>query len=123
MTKSEKARKQRKSQYNAPHHRKRKMIASHLDSPLRKEYGRRAIPVVKGDTVLVIRGEEDTVGTEGRVASVDTDKGTVIIDGVTMAKADGTQIGRPVHASNLIITKLNLEDAWRKERLMRKEGA
>lgn len=123
MVKSEKARKQRKSQYNAPNHERRKMVASHLNPPLKKEYRRRSMPVVTGDTVLVVRGGEDMVGTEGKVASVNCKKGTVIVEGVTMAKADGTQIGRPVHASNLMITKLNLEDEWRKEKLMRKEGA
>ena len=42
------------------------------------------------------------------------------VEGITINQADGTSVARPVHASNLIITKLNLDDAWRKDALSKK---
>ena len=121
MTKSVQARKQRKTQYNAPTHVKSKMVASHLSPELRKEFDRRSARVVAGDTVRVMRGEEEIVGLEGKVTRVDTETGRIIVEGVTVPKADGTMEARSVHASNLEITKLDLKDTWRKARLQKKE--
>ncbi len=114
---SKQARKQRKRQYNAPEHVRRKMVASHLSENLMKQYKKRSAVVVKGDTVMVLRGDEKVRNVEGKVTDVDTKSGKVIIEGVTIPKADGTLKERPVHASNLVITKLNLTDPWRKELL------
>jgi large subunit ribosomal protein L24 len=121
---SKQARKQRKRQYNAPEHIRRKMVASHLSEELMKQYKRRSAMVVVGDTVKVLRGDEKVRDVEGKVTKVDTKNGKVIIEGITMASADGTLNERPVHSSNLVITKLNLNDPWRKERLEAvKEGS
>jgi large subunit ribosomal protein L24 len=121
---SKQARKQRKRQHNAPEHIRRKMVASHLSEDLMKQYKRRSALVVKGDTVLVLRGDEKVRNVEGKVTQVDTRTGKVVVEGITIAKADGTLKERPVHASNLVITKLNLTDPWRKERLEAvKEGS
>jgi large subunit ribosomal protein L24 len=121
---SKQARKQRKARYNAPIHARRKMVASHLSEDLMKQYKRRSALVVKGDTVLVLRGDEKVRNVEGKVTQVDTRTGKVVVEGITIAKADGTLKERPVHASNLVITKLNLTDPWRKERLEAvKEGS
>ncbi len=123
MARSSKARVQRREQANAATHVKRRMLSAHLSADLRKEYGVRSARVCKGDTVVVLRGNEDIRGTEGRVISVDTSTGRVTIDGITINQADGTAVERPIHASNLVITKLNLEDAWRKEALAKKKEA
>jgi large subunit ribosomal protein L24 len=117
MVESKKARKQRKAFYNAPTHIRRKNLSSHLNEDLAKEYKLRSLQVIKGDTVKVMRGDEDVLGIEGKVASVDTKTGRVTVEGVTIAKADGTQTARPVHASKVMITKLELSDPKRKERL------
>lgn len=119
MVDSKKARKQRKAFYNAPLHIKRKNISSHLSEELQKEYKIRSLQVIKGDTVKIMRGDEDIVGVEGKVASVITKTGRVTMEGVTIAKADGTQIAKPVHASKVMITKLDLSDPKRKEKLAR----
>ena len=118
---SSKARVQRYNQANAPLHVKRKMLSAHLSADLRKEYGKRSARVCKGDTVMVVRGNEDIRGIEGKVVNVYTQTGRVAIEGVTIKSADGTEKERPIHASNLVIVKLNLDDAWRKEALSRKE--
>ena len=120
---SSKARTQRKARANAPVHVKRKMLSAHLNDDLSKQYGRRSARVVVGDTVIVARGAEGIRGVEGKVLSVLTDKGQVTIEGITIAQADGTTVARPVHASNLVITKLNLDDAWRKDALSKNKGA
>jgi len=107
--------KQRKELFNAPLHKKRKWIASHLEENLLLKYDRRSIPVVKGDTVKVMRGSFK--GHEDKIAHVNIKKRYVEIEGLTTTKADGKKIARPLHASNLLITKLNLTDKWRRKKL------
>jgi large subunit ribosomal protein L24 len=123
MVNSSKTRKQRKAHYNAPIHIRRRRVASHLSSELREEYGKRSIQVIKGDIVQVVRGDHDLVGQEGKVLDVDTQTGRLAVEGVTLPKADGTQITKPIHASNVIIMKLDLSDPWRKDKLLRKKEA
>ena len=119
---SSKARIQRKTSANAPVHVKRKMLSAHLSKDLSKQYGKRSARVVVGDTVVIERGAEGIRGVEGKVLSVDTKTGQVTIEGITINQADGTAVARPVHASNLTIVKLNLDDAKRKDVLARKEA-
>lgn len=114
---SRQPRKQRKSLYQAPLHRRHKKLAAHLAEPLLVKYNRRSLPVVKGDTVKVLRGAYR--GHEEKVASVDLTMMKVTVEGVTNMKADGTRVARPVDPSNLQIVKLNLTDARRRDRLTR----
>ena len=104
-------RKQRKMRYNAPIHRRRKMIASHLAEDLMLKYNKRSVPVKKGDTIKIIRG--GLKGHIGKVASVDTRKMKITVEGATVAKADKSQVARPIDPSNVIITHLDLSDPWR----------
>ena len=117
MTASTKVRKQRKARANAPLHRKHRMVSAHLDSALVSEYNVRSLPIRKGDTVKLIRGEQDMKKTEAKVAEVDLKECKIIIENVTVPKADGTQKPRPVDPSDVVITKLDLTDPWRKEKL------
>ncbi|MBR1451926.1 MAG: 50S ribosomal protein L24 [Candidatus Methanomethylophilaceae archaeon] len=119
---SSKARTQRKAQANATAHVKRKMLSAHLSDDLRQKYGKRAARVCKGDTVVVVRGNADIKNIEGKVINVYTKTGRVAVEGVTIKQADGTEAERPIHASNLVITKLNTEDAWRMDSLSKKEA-
>jgi len=113
--KSIKARKQRKAFYNAPLHQKRKQISSHLEENLLLKYDRRRIPVVKGDTVRVMRGIHK--GHEDKITQVHVKDTLVDVEGVTITKADGKKVAKSIHPSNLLITKLNLTDKWRRETL------
>lgn len=108
-------RKQRKMRYNAPIHRRRKMIASHLAEDLMLKYNKRSVPVKKGDTVKIIRG--GLKGHVGKVASVDTRKIKIRVEGATIAKADKSQVARPIDPSNVIITHLDLSDPWRSKKI------
>ena len=120
---SSKARVQRKNQANAAAHVKRKMLSAHLSADLREKYGVRTARVCKGDTVIVVRGNQDIKNIEGKVLDVFTKTGRVSVEGITITQADGTATVRPVHASNLVITKLNTEDPWRMDALSKNKEA
>ena len=115
--KSIKPGKQRKNLFSAPLHKKRKWVAAHLGENLLLKYDRRSISVIKGDTVKVMRGSYK--GHEDKVAHANVKKGYVEIEGLTTTKADGKKIAKPLHPSNLLITKLNLTDKWRRRKLER----
>jgi large subunit ribosomal protein L24 len=110
-----KPRKQRYMLYNAPLHKKRKWISSHLAENLLLKYDRRSLPVVKGDTVKVMRGNYR--GHEDKISKVNVRDQTVEIEGVTLTNAKGKKIAKPIHASTLLITKLNITDKWRRQKL------
>jgi large subunit ribosomal protein L24 len=112
-----KPRKQRYRLYNAPLHVKRKGIASHLAENLLLKYDRRSLPVIKGDTVKVMRGSYR--GHEDKVSKINVRDQTVEVEGVVLTTAKGTKIARPMHASTLLITKLNVTDKWRRQKLER----
>ena len=113
--KSIKSRKQRKELFNAPLHKRRKWISAHLEENLLLKYDKRGVPVIKGDTVKVMRGSFK--GHEDKVAHINISRRQVEIEGMTMTKADNKKIAKPIHASNLMITKLNLTDKWRRSKL------
>lgn len=116
---STKPRKQRKYLYKMPLHRKKSHAKAALTDKLREKYKRRNLPLRKGDGVKVMRGSFK--GVSGEVTRVDLKKSKVYVEGVTATKIDGTQVPRPVAASNLIITELNLEDEMRRKALERKD--
>ena len=110
-------RKQRKYRANAPKHVLRGFLSAHLAPPLRKKYQRRSISVRVGDKVTVRRGQFK--GTSGKVNRVELKKSILFIEGVEFTKKDGTKITRPVHASKILITELDLDDKRRVEALKR----
>lgn len=113
--KSTKPSKQRRDLYNAPLHLKRKWTSSHLEENLLLKYDKRNLPVIKGDTVKVLRGSYK--GHEDKVVHVNVKKQTLEIEGLTLVKADNKKIAKPIHPSNVIITKLNLTDKWRRNKI------
>jgi large subunit ribosomal protein L24 len=115
VEKSRAARKQHKMHFNAPKHIKHKHMGSHLSEDLLLKFNVRSMPVRKGDTVKVLRGA--LKGHVDKVAKVNLKKGMVTIENATIAKADGTQLPKWIHPSNLIITKLDLSDPWRRKKL------
>ncbi|WP_336036545.1 50S ribosomal protein L24 [Halobacterium yunchengense] len=112
---SEQPRKQRGSSERASLHERQKQVHSTLSEELREEYGRRRVRVNVGDTVEVMRG--DDAGESGEVVDVDLRSETVRVEDVTVEKADGEEVQRPLDASNLRVTDLDLEDDVRAERL------
>lgn len=114
---STKPRKQRRARTDAPLHMKKRMVAAHLSSALMSEFNVRSLPVRKGDTVKIMRGAKDLKVIEAKVASVDLKRSKIIIENVTVPKADGTQKPKPIDPSDVVITKLDLSDPWRKKKL------
>ncbi len=110
---SKQPRKQRKERYNAPLHQLQRYMRAPLSKDLREELKKRNAQVRKGDTVKVLRG--DNAGTEGEVEEVNLKKCTIKVHGVSNFRADGTEVPRPIHPSNVVITKLDLEDAEREK--------
>jgi large subunit ribosomal protein L24 len=114
--KSGKPGKQRLRLHTLPLHRRRVLLSATLSEELRKKYGRRSLPVRKGDRVRILRG--DFRKLEGEVLGVDTKKGAVVVEGASVRKADGTEVPRKIHPSNLMILKL-AQDKERERALAR----
>jgi large subunit ribosomal protein L24 len=108
--------KQRKYRYQAPLHVKSKFLRAPVNDEVTKEFGVKTLRVIEGDTVRVLRG--DHAGTEGKVREVHVKNESVTVDGVSEVKADGKEVPRKVHASNLLLIKLNTDD----ERRLGKKG-
>ncbi len=101
-------RKQRRWLYNAPLHARKRLLRCKLDEFLAEEYGLDALTVRKGDLVKVMRGQFRD--TEGKVTRVDYRAARVYIDSATTTRADGKEVPIPIHPSNLMIVKLELDD-------------
>ena len=108
----------RRRRYNAPNHIKRKFLSAPLSPSLRAEYGTRSMPVIVDDTVSITKGDRKL--SEGKVLRVNTDEGRVYIEGVTRTRQDGSTVQIPIRTANVLITRLNLNDEWRRDILERK---
>ncbi len=121
---SKQPRKQRLARYNAPYHRRHREMAAPVDRGLReRQLSRgfmypRAMPVRKGDRVLIARGEGKGNSTSS-IAKVDRKARKVYIEGFTYFKSDGTELQRPIDASNLIIVNPDWTDVRRRKMLNR----
>jgi large subunit ribosomal protein L24 len=111
-------RKQRKRLFNAPAHLRHKMMAAPL-APELVSRGAKTLPVRKGDTVRVVRG--DHIGFEGKVNRVDLKRYRITLEGLTREKVDGTNIFVSIHPSKVMIKSLKLDDKWRKAILENKK--
>lgn len=105
--------KQRKYRYNADIKTRKIMMSSNLSKPLREKYSRRSFPIRKGDVAKVMIGEFK--GKTGKVEIVNTKKMKVSIEGLQIAKKDGTKINVYFQPSNIQIQELNMEDKKRIE--------
>lgn len=112
---SKQTRKQRKYRFNAPLHRRQKMVAAHLDKALRKEYKKRSMPVRKGDEIMIMRGEH--AKKTGKVARVDLKKLKLEIEGIKRKKVSGQDVSVLVDPSNVKI--IRLADEARRKKFMK----
>ncbi|MEM0021691.1 MAG: 50S ribosomal protein L24 [Fervidicoccaceae archaeon] len=120
ITKSIQPKKQRKALFNMPLHLRNRLVTAPLSKELREKYGVRNMPVKVGDTVKVVRG--DNRGKEGKVTRVNRERGWIFIEGLTREKASGTPSFIPIHASKVIITKLDLKDKERRKIIEKRSG-
>jgi large subunit ribosomal protein L24 len=110
--------KQRKRLFNAPTHIRHKMMGAPLSAELAASKGAKTLPVRKGDTVRIMRG--DNKGFEGKVSRVDLKAYRIYMEGLTREKVDGTNIFLPIHPSKVEIRNLSLDDKKRKSAVDRK---
>ena len=99
--------------------RKSNNICSNLSNNLKKEYNTKSLRIVKGDSVRIMRGEYK--GVEGKVEKLNTVKGRLSIEGVQREKIKGGQVKVQIHASNVRITSLHLDDKYRKNKIGNQE--
>jgi large subunit ribosomal protein L24 len=99
--------------------RKSNNISSNLSKNLKKEYNTKSLRIVKGDSVKIMRGEYK--GVEGKVEKLNTVKGRLSIEGVQREKIKGGQVKVQIHASNVRITSLHLDDKYRKNKIGNQE--
>ena len=112
--------KQRKRLFNAPAHIRHKIMSAPLSNELAASRGAKTLPVRKGDTVRIQRG--DHKGFEGKISRVDMQEYRIYLEGLTREKVDGTNIFLPIHPSKVEIRNLNLDDKIRKATLERKQA-
>jgi len=105
---SKSPRKQRRQVRNAALHERKNMLKCRLDEFLQEEYGLRSLVIKKGDLVRIMRGQFRD--TEGKVTNVSYKKGLVYLDNTTITKADGKEASVPIHPSNLMLVKLELDE-------------
>ena len=138
---SKKPGKQRRKGSDAPLHLKRKRIRARLVTDDPELQAIRTVTVRGGDEVEVVRGDfgsPNSIKTESRgkrlgqsrgrsgvkakVASVDTERALVYLDGMTSSTADGKEEGVPIRASNIVVTSLFDGDQLRIKRLLERAG-
>jgi len=112
-------RKQRKRFFNAPTHLRHKSMSAPLSKELAASRGVRSLPVRKGDTVRIMRG--DNKGFEGKVSRVALNEYRIYMEGLTREKVDGTNIFLSIHPSKVQIRRFNMDDKWRRDILSRKK--
>ena len=114
-------RKQRKYNHNAPLHVKHRQMSASLSKELRKEHVVRSVPLRKGDTVKMISGSFK--GQSGKVIKISLAKKAAYIEGAEVSRVDGSKALYPVHPSNVRITKLDLTDKKRAEKIKKMKEA
>lgn len=101
-------RKQRRRIHKSPIHSHKRNLKCRLDEFLREEYGLRSLVVKKGDLARIMRGQFRD--TEAKVVRVDYSAVRVYLESATTTKADGKEAQIPIHPSNLMLVKLELDD-------------
>lgn len=114
-------RKQRKYLANAPLHIKHKFLSANLSKSLRDKYGKRNLPLRKGDEVLVMRGIFKK--KKAKVTIVDLKNSLVVLENLQTTKKDGSKVNVQFKPSNLQIQELDLGDKERLASLQRKSSS
>ena len=114
---SRQPKKQRKYLANAPLHIKRKFLSVNLSKDLRKKFGKRNLPLRKGDVVKIKKGKFK--GKQGKIIEIRIKKEKIIVEGIQIKKRDGSKVNVKLRPQNLQIIELNTED---KKRLKAKIG-
>ena len=97
-------RKSRKAHFSATGGERHRLMSATLKKELREQYNVRALPIRKGDEVIVQRGQYK--GREGEVTAVYRKKWVIHIKNLIREKVNGSSVNIGVHPSNVAITKV-----------------
>ena len=133
--------KNRLSQNKAPIHVKRKRMRARLITDDPNLQNVRTVTVRVGDEVEILRGDygnpnstksdskgkrlgqsRGRAGLKSKVTRVDTSRGRIFVDGLTISTADGKEEALPIHPSNLVVTALYEGDPVRIKQLIERGG-
>jgi large subunit ribosomal protein L24 len=117
-TKTKNPTKQRNRIKKASSFHRHRLMTVRLSKDLKEKYNVKRMPVRKGDTVYVTKG--DFVGTEGKVQTANYQTQKLLIDGIAREKADKSKIMYPIHVSKVIIRRFGKVGKKRKAILERK---
>lgn len=92
-----------------------KLARAMLSTDLKTKYATNSVRVRPGDSVKLVRGEY--AGVEGKIQKVFPQEGRVTVEGVTREKIAGGTTPLRIHTSNIVITSLNLDDKFRRQKL------
>merc|ERR1712045_529710 len=101
-------RKQRKRQFTAPSHIRRKLMSAPLSKDLRAKYGVRSMPIRKDDEVQVLRGHYKGQQV-GKVVQCYRKKFRVYIERIQREEANGATVNVGIHPSKVVIVKLKMD--------------
>ena len=65
----------------------------------------------KGDEVIVMKGQH--AKKTGKISKVELSELKIFIEGLKVKKVSGQEVDFPVDPSNVVVTKLNLDDKKR----------
>lgn len=99
-------RKSRKAHFAAHSTARHKIMSASLSKELQQKYKVRAVPVVQGDEVAIVRGSNK--GVDAKVRVVYRKKFVLHLEGVEVMKANKQPVAKGIHPSNCIIKHLNL---------------
>ena len=119
MTATSKPGKSRKFFAEMALHRAAKSVAGHLNEKLKKELGRRALPLRKGDTVKIMRGAFR--GKEGKISKIERSSGMVYIEKIARKKSNGAEVEIAFDASTLLLIDIDRTDRKRLKRKSEKK--
>lgn len=135
---SSKPNKQRKNAAKAPLHAKRKRVRARCLDPSFPNV--RNVTVRVGDRVSVRRGDwgnpghdkdeggkrlqgaRGKEGIEAGVIGIDSKSGRIFVEGVSQSTAESKAEGIPVHASNVVVVKVDDSDMVRLKKLEERNG-
>jgi len=104
--------------YEAPLHKKRKLMVAPLAPEAREKYGIRRFVVRVGDKVIIRKGKYKN--QVGKIIRVNVKRLFIYLDSLTRKRSDGTVVHIPIRPWNVAILELDLSDPKRRKAFERK---
>jgi large subunit ribosomal protein L24 len=122
MIASKKPRKQRKALFNAPLHKRKKLLKVKLSKELKEKLNKKLSRVLikKGDKIKIIKGKFK--GKTGDVLEVDYKKLRIFVSGISRKNAKGVEKLIPIRPYNVVLIDGDFSSKYRKNLLESKEN-